>query len=88
MPEESKKKFGLKYYLLEVAEVTDAFRIWPRALITLYGIMVYLASVWFMGLSDPSGPQSAFISTIWGASAAWFGIYVSTGRKWDKKQQD
>ncbi len=80
------KKFGLKYYLLEVAEVIDSYRIWPRALITLYGIMVYMTSIWFMQLPDPTGSQAAFISTIWGASAAWFGIYVSTGRKWDKKE--
>lgn len=73
-----------KKLFLTFAEVLDAYRAWPRGLISLYGYMVYETSMWFMGLQDPNAAQSAFVSIIWGASAAWFGIYVSSGRKWNE----
>ena len=38
----------------------DKWRIWPRALITLYGIMFWRTTEWFMALPEPTAPQSAF----------------------------
>lgn len=63
-----------------LANALDDLRIIPRALIFFYMYLVYIASVWFMGLPDPSAPQATFISIIFGASAAWFGLYVNTKR--------
>lgn len=54
-------------------------RIWPRAMISLYGAIFWYTTNWYMELPDPSGPQAAFVSTIVGAGAAWFGLYVSSG---------
>ena len=71
---------------LKVAEALDAFRTVPRILVLLYGLMCYLVAAWFMGLDDPTNAQGAFVSVIWGAAAAWFGIYVNTGRKWENKE--
>jgi hypothetical protein len=34
-----------------------------------------------MSLPEPTNAQSAFISVIVGAGAAWFGLYVSSGGK-------
>jgi len=59
----------------------DKWRIWPRGLITLYGLMFYKTTDWFMSLPDPTNPQSAFVSVIVGAGAAWFGLYVGSGGK-------
>ena len=59
----------------------DKWRIWPRALITLYGIMFWRTTEWFMALPEPTAPQSAFVSVIVGAGAAWFGLYVGSGSK-------
>ena len=69
---------------LRWAEVIDAYRIWPRALITLYGLVAAQVTWWFMTLPDPNMAQAALVSTVWGASAGWFGLYVNTGRKWGK----
>jgi hypothetical protein len=33
-----------------------------------------------MSLQDPSNAQTTFVSVIWGASAAWFGLYVNSGK--------
>ena len=59
------------------AETIDKWRIWPRLLITLYGVMFYKSAIWFMALPEPTNAQSAFISVIVGAGAAWFGLYVN-----------
>ena len=61
----------------------DKLRIWPRMLITLYGFMFFKTTEWFMSLPEPTAPQSAFVSVIVGAGAAWFGLYVgsSSGSK-------
>ena len=57
----------------------DKWRVWPRLLITLYGVMFYRTTESFMSLPDPTNAQSAFISVIVGAGAAWFGLYCGSG---------
>tara|TARA_R110002074_G_scaffold35742_6_gene97480 strand:+ start:4622 stop:4765 length:144 start_codon:yes stop_codon:yes gene_type:complete len=44
-------------------------------------IAFFNATQWFMGLPDPTNAQAGFVSTIVGAGAAWFGLYVSGGNK-------
>ena len=53
-----------------------AWRIFPRLLITLYGFAFYRTTEWCMALPDQTNAQSAFVSVIVGAGAAWFGLYV------------
>ena len=56
-------------------------RVFPRLLITLYGFAFFRTTEWFMTLPDPTNAQSAFVSVIVGAGAAWFGLYVGSGKK-------
>jgi hypothetical protein len=56
----------------------DSWRIIPRLLIGMYCIAFWDATQWFMGLEDPTNAQAGFVSTIVGAGAAWFGLYVSS----------
>ena len=65
--------------------VIDKWRIWPRMLITLYGIMFYRVTEWFMTLPEPTNSQSAFVSVVVGAGAAWFGLYCGSGPAEKKK---
>ena len=69
------------WYNAAHAQAIDKWRIWPRLLITLYGVMFYQTTAWFMSLPDPTNAQSAFVSVIVGAGAAWFGLYVGSGGK-------
>ena len=69
------------WYNAAHAQAIDKWRIGPRLLITLYGVMVYQTTAWFMSLPDPTNAQSAFVSVIVGAGAAWFGLYVGSGGK-------
>ena len=67
------------------SSVIDKWRSWPRMLITLYGIMFYRVTEWFMTLPEPTNAQSAFVSVVVGAGAAWFGLYCGSGNsKGDK----
>jgi len=58
-------------------EWLDRWRIWPRMIITLYGIAFYRTTEWFMGLQDPTNAQADFVSVIVGAGAGFYGIYVN-----------
>ena len=73
------------WYNMIDSSVIDKWRIWPRMLITLYGVMFYKVTDWFMTLPDPTNAQSAFVSVVVGAGAAWFGLYCGSGGSKDKK---
>ena len=60
----------------KTAGVIDKFRMIPRLIMLAYIYAFYSSTIWFMALSDPTNAQAAFISTIVGAGAAFFGLYV------------
>ena len=62
-------------------EKLDAWRIVPRLLIPSYMVMFVRTCEWFMSLPQPNNAQSAFLATMIGAGAAWFGLYVNKNRE-------
>ena len=60
----------------QTAGIMDKFRIIPRLIMLAYIYAFYTSVSWFMGLPDPTTAQAMFISTIVGAGAAFFGLYV------------
>ena len=60
----------------KTAGVMDTFRLIPRLIMVAYIYAFYSSTTWFMALADPTNAQAAFISTIVGAGAAFFGLYV------------
>ena len=65
----------------------DEWRVFPRLLITLYGVAFFRTTEWFMNIPEPTNPQSAFVSVVVGAGAAWFGLYVG-GPRASKSKKD
>ena len=63
------------------ANFIDRLRLIPRLLMICYGYIFWISTQWFMAQPDPTNAQAAFISTIVGAGAAWFGLYVGSGHK-------
>ena len=59
-------------------EYFSRWRIFPRAFITMYIILLFQSANWFMELVDPTVAQSGLISVLVGAGAAWFGLYVNS----------
>ncbi len=60
----------------QTAGVLDKFRVIPRLIMLAYIMAFYQSVTWFMALPDPTNSQAMFISTIVGAGAAFFGLYV------------
>ena len=63
------------------SERIDRWRVVPRVLMLLYGLAFYRGMNWFMELENPTLEQSGFVSTLVGAGAAWFGLYVGSGHR-------
>ena len=66
--------------LIFMAQAVDAWRIFPRAFLSVYIFLLYYATMWFMNLPEPTLEQSGLISIIVGAGAAWFGLYAGTSK--------
>ena len=69
------------WYNKVTSSAVDRWRIVPRLLMLMYAIAFYRVTEWFMQLPEPTNSQSAFVSVIVGAGAAWFGLYVGSGSK-------
>ena len=67
------------------AHMTDSFRLFPRLFFGVYIILMLYSGFWFMALTAPNAAQVGFISTLVGAGAAWFGLYVNSGWKHNNK---
>ena len=66
---------------IHAAKALDSWRIFPRAFLTVYIILLYKVVIWFMGLPSPGLEQSGLVSIVVGAGAAWFGLYVGSRKK-------
>jgi hypothetical protein len=63
-----------------VIKHVDAWRIFPRAFLSIYMYLLYYCTFWFMELDVPTLEQSGLISIVVGAGAAWFGLYAGTAK--------
>ena len=74
------KDLGINPYakLIHMARAVDAWRIFPRLFLTVYIVLLYKCTIWFMELPEPTFEQSGLISIVVGAGAAWFGLYAGT----------
>ena len=63
-----------------LSSMIDAWRIFPRMFLTVYIVLLYKCTIWFMELPEPSFEQSGLISIVVGAGAAWFGLYAGTAK--------
>ena len=70
-----------KTWYNKTAGFLDTLRLIPRLLMVAYGGIFWISTQWFMNLPEPTNAQAAYISTIVGAGAAWFGLYVGSGHK-------
>lgn len=73
---------ALKIRALDAAEVFDAWRIVPRAILSAYGALCFHLGTWFMGLKAPLPEQAAFVTAIIGLAVPLINFYFTSGRKW------
>ena len=63
-----------------LSNMIDAWRIFPRMFLSVYIVLLYKCTIWFMELPAPTFEQSGLISIVVGAGAAWFGLYAGTAK--------
>jgi len=66
---------------IDLATAIDSWRPFPRLFISAYIYLLYLSFDWFIALEEPNTQQAGLISVVVGAGAAWFGLYVNSGKK-------
>jgi hypothetical protein len=86
LPQESMKDFSQNPYKkwIYLAQAVDSWRIWPRAFMTVYIVLVYQVINWFMTIPEPNMNQAGLISVVVGAGAAWFGLYLGSSPRSSK----
>lgn len=72
----------LKCRSLDVAEVIDAHRVFPKIFVFGYGWLCWHVALWYMGLKDPSMQQTTFVTIVVSVFAPLFNWYSQGGRKW------
>ncbi len=68
---------------IDIAEVIDALRVFPRLFFGSYIVLFMYSAMWAMSLTVLTMAQAGLVATIIGAGAAWFGLYNSTGRRYN-----
>jgi hypothetical protein len=63
----------------------DVTRVVPRLVLLFYLACAGYVAAWFMGLKDASGPQAAFVSTVWGVLPLLLNFYASNGIDWERR---
>ena len=73
-----------KQRFLDVAEVIDAFRFFPRNILAAYGWFIYTTSNWYMHLpiAERTTDTTAFITAIFGMATYLCDVYIKSGRNW------
>ena len=66
------------YKWIHLAKTVDAWRIFPRAFVTVYIVLLYKVVTWFMTIPEPNLEQAGLVSIVTGAMAAVFAIYAGT----------
>jgi drug/metabolite transporter (DMT)-like permease len=75
---------ALKCRALDMAEIIDAHRIFPKFFVAGYGALCWHMALWFEALPNPTSAQAAFVTIVVSVFAPLFNWYASSGRRWDK----
>lgn len=74
---------------LDWAEVTDAWRTFPRVVIIAYGYLMWYVTSWYTHLPyvERSTDTTVFIGTVYGIAGAVLGLYLTGGYDWVKRRE-
>jgi hypothetical protein len=72
----------VKQRFLDIAEVIDAHRVFPKLFMVGYFLLIWKVGTWFMLLDKPSAEQSAFVTIVTSSFAPLLNWYFQSGRKW------
>lgn len=73
---------ALKLRALDLAELIDAWRFFPRVVLTAYGYLCWHTHGWYTAIKVPTTEQTAFATAIIGLAVPLTAFYMQTGRAW------
>jgi len=71
---------------MDVMEVIDAGRVFPRMFLALTGYLIWDVVQWFQALGTPNTQQASLLVTIVGIIPAVLGFYMNSGKNWDRSE--
>lgn len=72
-----------KQTFLDLAEILDAYRVFPRIYMGFFLFMVWDVHEWYKA---EAGPYPEWYTTVlWGAVGYITGVYTKSGRAWTKR---
>jgi hypothetical protein len=74
-----------KQHWLDLAELIDAYRVFPRLFFGAYIFLFIYSGLWALSLPALTAPQAGLVGTIITAGAAWFKFYNESGRSYGDK---
>jgi len=72
---------------MELAELIDAYRIFPRLFFGVYLFLLVYSGIWAWSLPVLSVTQAGLFGGLLTAGAAWWKFYVDTGRDWNEYER-
>lgn len=72
----------MKQSFLDLAEIVDAWRLFPRLLIVWFMMEVSRQCTWYMMLETREVGDHLVLVAVIGLGTAAFKFYVDSGRKW------
>lgn len=79
----------IKSLLLDIAEIVDSFRTFPRFVIAAFAYLTWDTWQWYthLPLAERTMDVTTFTGAVFGMAAAVTGLYLQGGRDWDKLEE-
>lgn len=73
---------------LDLAEVFDSLRLYPRLLLTSYSYLVWITTDWYFNLpfAQRTVDVTAFTGGVFGMATYAIKVYLDGGRNWDNRK--
>lgn len=72
---------------MDIAEVSDALRLFPRFFCAVYLAILTYVTLWYCHLEKASVDQTAFIGTVYTAAGVILKFYMDGGYDWVKRRE-
>lgn len=72
----------IKDFFLQWAEIVDAWRVVPRAVLFFYGVFTWNVYLWIKTLESPTVEQTGILYAVIGVAGMIFNFYAKSGRAW------
>lgn len=79
----------VKRWFMDVAEVTDSLRTFPRLIMSAFAYLVWDTWTWYthLPLAARTADTTTFTGAVFGMATVAASLYLQGGRNWDKLEE-